>query len=153
MRAEGRLTEEQVYPRAGDAAEFAQHLDHPCGYASSPGATADFGDPSAPWELEALIKAGFAQPDLSMHELNQQATMLTVSGGMDRIPHAFAERLDGLIQYGAEVREVRRTADGGVSISGGGAGGPGRMRPTTASAQCLLICLRRGTQIFRRDAR
>ncbi len=118
LRGEGRLTEQLDYPRTGDTSEFENYRDHPLGYAVSPAAQAEFGAPNPALELEALIKAGFAQPDLAMRELHQQDTMLTISGGMDRLPHAFAERLEGMIDYGAEVREIRRTATGGVVVSG-----------------------------------
>jgi monoamine oxidase len=42
----------------------------------------------------------------------QAATMLQPVGGMDRIAHAFAERLGRSITYGAAVTEIRKTGAG-----------------------------------------
>jgi monoamine oxidase len=38
--------------------------------------------------------------------------MLTIDGGMDRLPRAFAARLGDAVRYGAEVRAIRRDGDG-----------------------------------------
>ena len=56
---------------------------------------------------------------------------------MDRIPYAFADRLPGVIHYGAEVREVRRTADGGVRITYTDAAHGGEVREVTGD---FCIC-------------
>lgn len=116
LREEGRLTKELVYPRGGDTSGDPTFLDHPRGYTVSAGTDGGPGAPTAPAELEALIQAGYASLHPYNHELNQQGTMLTVAGGMDRIPFAFAERLGPVIRYGAEVRELRRTTEGGARI-------------------------------------
>jgi len=116
LREEGRLTKNLVYPRAGDTSADATFLDHPRGYTVSAGTEGGPGAPTVPLELEALIQAGYASMHAVDHEQNQQGTMLTPVGGMDRIPYAFAERLGPVIRYGAEVRELRRTPSGGVRI-------------------------------------
>ncbi len=116
LRDEGRLTKDLVYPRAGDTKLEPTFLDHPRGYTISPGTDGGPGAPTVPVELEALIQAGYASMHTIDHESNQQGTMLTPVGGMDRIPYAFAERLGPVIRYGAEVRELRRGTDGGVRI-------------------------------------
>jgi monoamine oxidase len=43
---------------------------------------------------------------------DMQATMFQPVGGMDRIAYAFAKALDGTLHYGAEVKEIRKTAKG-----------------------------------------
>ena len=116
LREEGRLTKELVYPRQGDTSGDPTFLDHPRGYSVSAGTDGGPGVPSVPLELEALIQAGYAELHPIDHEQNQQGTMLTPAGGMDRLPYAFAERLGPVIRYGAEVRELRRTPAGGVRI-------------------------------------
>lgn len=116
LRIEGRLDGALTYPRLGETSEFPFHRDHVRGYAVSPGAAADFGEPTAAEELETLLRTGYAVPNLVNHELNQQETMLTIPGGMDRLAHAFAERLDGALQLGAEVQALHRTSEGGVQV-------------------------------------
>ena len=116
LRDEGRLDASLVYPRRGDLSPELPVLGHPRGYTVSPGADGGPGTPTEPLELDALIQAGYASKHPYDHDLNQQSTMLTPAGGMDRIPFAFADRLGPIIRYGAEVRELRRTAGGGVRI-------------------------------------
>ncbi len=116
LREEGRLDKSLVYPRHGDTSGDHTFLDHPRGYSVSAGTDGGPGQPTAPVELEALIQAGYASLHPYDHELNQQGTMLTPVGGMDRIAYAFADRLAGIIRYGSEVREIRRTPAGGVRI-------------------------------------
>lgn len=116
LREEGRLDKSLLYPRQGDTSLDPTFLDHPRGYTVSPGTDGGPGQPTVPLELEALIQAGYASLHPYDHELNQQSTMLTPVGGMDRIPYAFAHRLGGVIRYGAVVREIRRTADGGARV-------------------------------------
>ena len=116
LRTEGRLDASLNYPRLGETSEFGFHRDHVRGYDPAPGASATFGEPLPGDELEALLRAGYAMPNLVEHDLNQQETMLTIAGGMDRLAHAFANRLDGAIHYGAEVLELHRTADRSAQV-------------------------------------
>ncbi len=116
LRDAGRLTKQLAYPREGDTSRDPTFLDHPRGYTVSAGTDGGPGAPTVPLALERLIQAGYASMHPVDHEQNQQGTMLTVAGGMDRIPGAFAERLGPVIRYGAEVRELRRTTEGGVRI-------------------------------------
>jgi monoamine oxidase len=46
-------------------------------------------------------------------------------GGMDRIPYAFAKKLGDVVQYGAPVKEIRKTPNG-VKIVYGNASGAGK---------------------------
>ncbi len=122
LRHEGRLDASLTYPRHGDTSEALFHRGHVRGYPVSPGASANFGEPSEPDELEALLRAGYAVPNLVNHDLHQQETMLTIPGGMDRLAHAFSERLGDAVQLNAEVVEIRRTSDGGARVLARGAG-------------------------------
>jgi monoamine oxidase len=117
LRQEGRLDGALRYPRHGDTSDDPTVLDDPRGYTVSAGTDGGPGEPLEPLPLEALIGAGYASKHPYDHDLNQQSTMLTPSGGMDRIPYAFADRLGKVIRYGAEVSELRRTNDGGVRIT------------------------------------
>ena len=45
-----------------------------------------------------------------------QPTMFQPVGGMDRIPYAFASRLDSVIRYGAVVNRIRQS-DSGVTVT------------------------------------
>ena len=137
LREEGRLDKSLAYPRHGDTSADPTFLDHPRGYTISAGADGGPGQPTVPVELERLIQAGYASLHPYDHELNQQGTMLTPAGGMDRIPYAFADRLPGVIQYGAEVREVRRTADGGARVTYTDAAHGGEVREVTGD---FCIC-------------
>ena len=116
LRGEGRLDSNLAYIRSGDTSESLSHMAHLRGYDVSPGADTGPGKPVDALDLETLIKAGYCTPNLLDQDLNQQSTMLTPIGGMDRIPRAFAARLGNLVRYETEVREIRRTSDGGVKI-------------------------------------
>lgn len=116
LRGEARLDANLDYAR-GDRSLELFHPDHPRGYTGRVDVDGGRGEPTAPLDLETLLKAGYAAPDTLDHALHQQSTMLTPEGGMDRLPRAFAEKLAGRIRYGAVVREVRRTPGGGARIA------------------------------------
>lgn len=116
LREEGRLDASLTYIRTGDTSRAMNHMGHLRGYVVSPGADTGPGKPVDALDLETLIKAGYCTPNLLDQDFNQQSTMLTPVGGMDRIPYAFAARLGNSIRYETEVREIRRTSTGGVRI-------------------------------------
>lgn len=116
LREEGNLDATLRYPRRGDTAPDPTYPDHRRGYDPLPGAIGERGAPTLPLDLEALIKSGFGAFAAMEPDFHQQPTMLTPVGGMDRIPQAFAARLGETIRLNAIVREVRRTAAGGVRI-------------------------------------
>ncbi len=62
--------------------------------------------------MHALLDAHFWSGMLFEENLDMQATMFQPVGGMDRIPYAFAKKLGPVVQYGAEVKEIRKTANG-----------------------------------------
>jgi monoamine oxidase len=114
LRDEGRLTANLTYPRGGDTSDDLTDQNHPRGFSPEPGLNA--GVPTTPLDLEALVKAGYPRGVFPERNYNQQISMLTPAGGMDRIAHAFERKLDGGIHYGAEVQAIRRTSDGGVRV-------------------------------------
>ncbi len=116
LRGEGRLSKDLSYLRSADDDDSQDHRSRTRGYTISPGADGGPGKPTTPFDLETLIKAGYASPNLFDHDLHQQPTMLAPAGGMDRLARSFEERLAGRIQLGAQVREVRRTNDGRARI-------------------------------------
>jgi|SRR5579871_627290 len=65
-----------------------------------------------PLALRALLESSFWRGLAQEETFDQQATMLQPLGGMDRIPHAFAQRLGKSIRYGCAVREIRKTGNG-----------------------------------------
>lgn len=117
LRGEGRLDASLVYPRDGDPMLDKQEYAHARGYTVSPGALGGPGELTAPLDLEALVKAGYANSLGFLKDYNQQPTMLTPVGGMDRIPRAFAEKLGDAVHFNSPVREIRRTAAGGVRVA------------------------------------
>lgn len=128
LRGEGRLNADLVYPRSGDNSSDRSILDHTRGYTNSPGALGGVGEPTTPLDLEALVKAGYGQSMGFLKDFNQQPTMLTPEGGMDRIAYGFAERVGKAVHYGCRVTEIRRQSEGGVRVgyTDGAQGGTAR---------------------------
>ena len=132
LRAEGRLDDSLKYPLTGGGREDQSEFDNRRGYTTEPGVAEQASAPTVPLDLETLVKAGYGFSNLPSDIYNQQPTMLTPAGGIDKIPYAFAERLGGVVRYRAEVREVRRTADGGVRVAYADGANGGAMREATA---------------------
>ena len=65
-----------------------------------------------PLEMHALLDADFWMGMMFEEMLDMQATMFQPVGGMDRIPYAFAGKLGDVVQYGTQVREIRKTEHG-----------------------------------------
>ena len=82
------------------------------GFAAAPGAGADEGRTQTPISLHDLLVSDFSRGALYDDQINWQATMLQPVGGMDRLPHAFADRLASIIVYDAPVHEIRKTETG-----------------------------------------
>ncbi len=66
----------------------------------------------SPLDMHELLDAGFWRGVLFEETLDMQATMFQPVGGMDRIPYAFAKSLGEIVQYGAAVKEIRKTQNG-----------------------------------------
>jgi monoamine oxidase len=82
------------------------------GFRQPPGSGDQPGTLDSPPGLGALLQARFWENFAGEWSFDQQMTMLQPVGGMDRIAAAFADRVGGLIRYGCEVRELRRTPAG-----------------------------------------
>lgn len=71
------------------------------------------GEMVNPFALQDLVNETFWQQRQDFaHRLDQQATMLQPVGGMDRISNAFEARVVQDIIYEAEVKEIRKIANG-----------------------------------------
>ena len=80
------------------------------GYVSLPGAGPSAGVVGKPLALSALLDSSFWHWHLHFEKtFEQQATMLHPVGGMDRISAAFEKRLEDVIRFNTEVREIRHT--------------------------------------------
>ena len=65
-----------------------------------------------PLPMRALLDASFWPGVMFEEGLDYQATMFQPTGGMDRIPNAFAQKLGHVVKYGCPVREIRKTPNG-----------------------------------------
>jgi monoamine oxidase len=65
-----------------------------------------------PLPMRALLDASFWRGIVHEEGLEYQATMFQPVGGMDRIAHAFAQKLGKVVKYGRPVSEIRKTPDG-----------------------------------------
>jgi len=82
------------------------------GYKRLPGAGNELGTLNQPIDMHLLLDENFWDAIMFEEMFDMQATMFQPVGGMDRIAYAFAKQLGPLIRYGAEVKEIRRTAKG-----------------------------------------
>lgn len=85
------------------------------GYKKQGGHGVNPPEPAPAHQLQEIIRSGFFHPafsNIGEYTFNQQPVMLQPVGGMDAIPMAFAKRLEGKIQYQAEVLEIRKTQPG-----------------------------------------
>ena len=101
LRREGDLSPDMFYKGSGRR-----------GYAVAPGAGVQPGVEEDPFDLRALLQAGFGDQFSAEYGYTQQMTMLQIAGGTDNLARAFARRLSGRITYEAEVRAVRRAGEG-----------------------------------------
>jgi monoamine oxidase len=82
------------------------------GYAQPPGAGDDAGVLRKPIDMHTLLDENFWGAILFEEIFDMQATMFQPVGGMDRIAYALAAAVGETMQYGAEVKEIRKTASG-----------------------------------------
>lgn len=85
------------------------------GYKIPPGAASQSPVPNDPLSMRELLSADLWYGTFVEEVPEWQATMFQPIGGMDRIPAAFASRLDSVIRYGAVVKQIRQS-DSGVTI-------------------------------------
>lgn len=86
------------------------------GFKVPPGATQQRPVVNDPLAMTELLDANLWQDMLVEEVFEWQPTMFQPVGGMDRIPFAFASRLDSVIRYGAVVRRIRQS-DSGVTVT------------------------------------
>lgn len=82
------------------------------GYKVYPGAAEQVGERNAPLSLEALLDPDLWTALIFDELLIFQPTMLQPVGGMDRIPHAFHQRLKDVVRLDTEVQAIRNTGRG-----------------------------------------
>lgn len=92
------------------------------GFTSPPGAGTREGEVGDPHSLPDLLafNEGLGADLFGLTSYNMQATMFHPVGGMDRVATAFADQVDDLITYGAQVTGIRRNGDdgdGGVRVT------------------------------------
>jgi len=92
------------------------------GYKVPPGATQQKPVLNDPLAMRELLDANLWQGMLVEEVIEWQPTMFQPIGGMDRIPFAFASRLDSVIRYGAVVSRIRQS-DSGVAVAYSGGSG------------------------------
>ena len=86
------------------------------GYRVPPGASQQKPVVNDPLAMHELLDANLWQGMLVEDVIEWQPTMFQPVGGMDRIPFAFAARLDSVIRYGATVSRIRQS-DSGVTVT------------------------------------
>lgn len=104
LRAEGGLDIDKLYKASARR-----------GYMEPPGAGEKVGRIADPHSLSAIIASGLMDPDfynVAEYTYELQMTLFQAVGGMDRIAAAFAGRLEGQIQYQAEVQSIQNLDEG-----------------------------------------
>jgi len=83
------------------------------GYQRNPGAglVPGPGIPSDPLGFSDLLQSKMGLIYHSVHEFEQQATMLQPVGGMDQIAKGFEKRVGRMIRYHSEVTQIRDLGD------------------------------------------
>ncbi|WP_371862462.1 flavin monoamine oxidase family protein [Mesobacillus foraminis] len=77
-----------------------------------PGAGLKPGTVGTPHAFKDILESGMMNQFSSEYSFDQQMMVFQPVGGMDQIPKALAERLPGKITFGAEIQEIRQSADG-----------------------------------------
>jgi len=80
------------------------------GFLEPPGYGTKAGTPSTAIPLSDLIQSRTGTSVLT--EYLHQSPMFQVTGGQSGLPEAFARKLGDRVTYGAEVQEIRQSADG-----------------------------------------
>jgi monoamine oxidase len=103
------------------------------GYKVRPGAELEPPVPTEPLTLHALLDAHLWFGVMVEDVYDWQPTMFQPIGGMDRIPAAFAARLEPVIRYGAVVTGLRQSETGVTVTYKDGAGAA----QTTTADYCI----------------
>lgn len=82
------------------------------GYSTWPAAGDQRGARSEPFKLADVLGSELGHHFSFNWGIEQQSTMLTIVGGMDRLPREFAQRVgSNAIELGARVTEIRQTPE------------------------------------------
>jgi monoamine oxidase len=106
------------------------------GFKIPPGATPQRPVFNDPLPMEELLEADLWYGMLVEETIDWQATMFQPIGGMDRIPFAFASRLEPVIRYGAIVTGLRQS-ESGVTVTYTDASGS----PQTVAADYCICAM------------
>ncbi|KKI93301.1 amine oxidase [Bacillus sp. SA1-12] len=101
LKAEGDLTTDLTYKGTSRR-----------GYKELPGGGDKPGILETPFLFADLLKSGMMNSISGDYSFQQQPMMFQPVGGMDQIPKALESKLPGVITFGAEVQEIRQTAEG-----------------------------------------
>jgi monoamine oxidase len=82
------------------------------GYKELPGGGHQPGTIDQPYSFSELLQSGMMNNISGDYSFTQQPMMFQPVGGMDQIPKALEKQLPGIITFGAEVQEIRQTANG-----------------------------------------
>ncbi|QGQ48595.1 flavin monoamine oxidase family protein [Metabacillus sediminilitoris] len=82
------------------------------GYKELPGGGHQPGTIDQPYSFSELLQSGMMNNISGDYSFQQQPMMFQPVGGMDQIPKALEKQLPGIITFGAEVQEIRQTANG-----------------------------------------
>jgi monoamine oxidase len=78
------------------------------GYDVNPGAGLQPGVPSKPFAMTDVLHSQTWRVLQSVSDFDQQRTMFQPVGGMDRLPHAIAAKLEPIIRLGHVVEKIRQ---------------------------------------------
>ncbi len=78
------------------------------GYDVNPGAGLQPGVPSTPFAMTDVLHSQTWRVLQSVSDFDQQRTMFQPVGGMDRLPHAIAAKIEPLIRLGHVVEKIRQ---------------------------------------------
>ncbi|WP_204524860.1 flavin monoamine oxidase family protein [Priestia abyssalis] len=82
------------------------------GYKELPGGAHKPGTLDQIYSFTELLQSGMMNSISGDYSFQQQPMMFQPVGGMDQIPKALERKLPGKITFGAEVQEIRQSADG-----------------------------------------
>lgn len=99
--------------REGDlSADFTYNGSSRRGYKELPGGGHQPGSIDTPYDFSDLLQSGMMNNISGDYSFQQQPMMFQPVGGIDQIPKALEKQLPGIITFGAEVQEIRQTAEG-----------------------------------------
>ncbi len=117
LRQDAGLSPDLAYKPAPDRGNLSRASEsRGYVYDDLPAAGSHSGRLSDPLDFETVIKAGFGKHLNFEHQFDQQPTMFQPVGGMDQIARAFEGKVGEAIRFRNEIREIRRTPDGGVRL-------------------------------------